>query len=235
MQLTTRDVVKYLGVSESTLKRWVKTRNLPAHRVNGQYRFNRAELLEWATAQRVQVSSQLFADLAEDDEPAPSLVAALEAGGIYYNLSDSNKETALRAIVNAVSLPDDFDRSSLLQHLLARESLASTAVGGGIAIPHVRSPVVVPTTLPMIALCFLQQPVQFGAPDKEPVGVFFLLICPNVRLHLQLLSRLAWALHDSGFKEAVVRRAPRETILREARRVELASASGKPSDSTAAG
>lgn len=235
MQLTTRDVVKYFGVSESTLKRWVRTRNLPAHRVNGQYRFSRAELLEWATVERVQVSAQLFTDMAEDEEPAPSLVAGLEAGGVYYNLSDSNKETALRAIVNAVTLPDDFDRTSLLQHLLARESLASTAVGGGIAIPHVRSPVVVPATQPMIALCFLQHPVNFGAPDKEPVGVFFLLICPNVRTHLQLLSRLAWALHDPGFKDAVIRRAPRETILREARRVELGGASPSPTNSTAAG
>ena len=235
MQLTTREVVTYFNVTESTIHRWVKARGLPAERVNGRYRFSRSDLLEWATANRIRVSAQLFADLADEDEPPPRLAAALEAGGIYYNLSDSNKETALRAIVGAVPLPDDFDRGSLLQYLMARESLASTAIGGGIAIPHVRSPIVVPTPQPMVALCFLQKPVDFGALDKEPVGIFFLLICPNVRAHLQLLSRLAWALHDTEFREAVVTHSPREIILREARRVEISSVSAAPSNTTVAG
>jgi PTS system nitrogen regulatory IIA component len=235
MQLTTRDVMKYFGVSESTIQRWVKSRGMPVERVNGQYRFSRAELLEWATANRIQVSAQLFADLAEEAEPAPALAAALQAGGIYYKLSDSNKETALRAIVNAVPLPENFDRGSLLQYLLARESLASTGIGDGIAIPHVRSPIILPTPRPMVALCFLQRPVDFGALDKKPVGILFLLICPNVRAHLQLLSRLASALHDPGFKQAVVQQAPRDAILREARRVEMGFSSTMPSNTVAAG
>jgi PTS system nitrogen regulatory IIA component len=75
----------------------------------------------------------------------------------------------------------------------------------------------------MVALCFLQHPVQFGAPDKEPVGIFFLLISPSVRAHLRLLSRLAWALHDARFKQAVVRRSSREVILRELQRLEMGS------------
>ena len=54
MQLTVREVSKVLDVSEATVNRWIKQRGLPAHHVAGQYRFNRAELLEWATAQGIK-------------------------------------------------------------------------------------------------------------------------------------------------------------------------------------
>ena len=50
-------VAELLKVSEKTVYRWVNDRSLPGYRVSGQYRFNRAELLEWATAQRVNVSA----------------------------------------------------------------------------------------------------------------------------------------------------------------------------------
>ena len=49
MQLTVRDVARLLNVSEKTIYRWIKEASIPAYRVNEQYRFNRAELLEWAT------------------------------------------------------------------------------------------------------------------------------------------------------------------------------------------
>jgi len=52
MQLTVRDVAKLLAVNEKTVYRWVQQSSLPGYRVNNQYRFNRAELLEWATPTR---------------------------------------------------------------------------------------------------------------------------------------------------------------------------------------
>ena len=56
MQLSIRDLTKLLNVTESTVTRWIKQRGLPAQQVGGQYRVNRAELLEWATAHQVRVS-----------------------------------------------------------------------------------------------------------------------------------------------------------------------------------
>src|SRR6266404_1536990 len=93
-------------------------------------------------------------------------------------------------------------------------------VGHGIAIPHVRNPIVLHVARPMITLCFLERPIDFGALDGKPVHVLFSLISPTVRAHLRLLSRLSFALHDPAFKDAVTRQASREEILREARRVE---------------
>jgi PTS system nitrogen regulatory IIA component len=224
VQLTVREVSKFLNVAESTVVRWIKQRGLPAQHVGGQFRFNRAELLEWATANRIKVSLEMFDHLETDDEPPPSLAEALEAGGIFYRLPDTNKERALRALVEALPLPEGIDRELLLRLFLVREASASTAIGDGIALPHVRNPIVLHVSRPLVTLCFLDQPVDFGALDGKPVHVLFSLVCPTMRSHLQMLARLSHALHDPQFKEVVLRQESPDTILQEARRVEAALA-----------
>jgi PTS system nitrogen regulatory IIA component len=201
---------------------------LPSQYIGGQYRFNRAELLEWATANQVKVSVELFERFDPDAEPAPSLAEALEVGGIHYDFPDTTKDRALEALVGVLPLPEGIDRQLLLQLFRAREAAASTAIGDGIAVPHVRNPIVLNVARPMITLCFLQQPVEFGALDSLPVHVLFSLICPTTRSHLQLLSRLSFALHDARFKEVVKRPGLREEILQEARRVEAGLAAPAP-------
>jgi PTS system nitrogen regulatory IIA component len=220
MQLSIRDLTKLLEVDEGTVSRWIKQRGLPAQRIGGQYRINRADLLEWATANQVKVSLELFDNLEADTETIPSLAEALEQGGIHYGLADSNKNQALRALVQVLPLPDGVDRELLLRLFLAREASASTAIGDGIAIPHVRNPIVLQVSRPAVTLAFLSQPIDFGALDGKPVHVLFSIISPTNRSHLQLLSRLSFALHDGRLRETVVRQAPAGEILQEIRRVE---------------
>jgi PTS system nitrogen regulatory IIA component len=220
MQLSIRDLMRLLNASESDVSRWIKQRGLPVQQVAGQYRVNRAELLEWATANQVRVSLALFDHLEDDAEPVPTLSEALEIGGIHYRLPDTDKDRALRALVQVLPLPEGVDRELLLHLFKAREASASTAIGDGIAIPHVRNPIVLNVTRPAVTLAFLERPIDFGALDGRPVHVLFSLVSPTNRSHLQLLSRLSFALHDGAFRDAVVRQSPREAILRELRRVE---------------
>ncbi len=220
MQLTINDVSRALDVSEATITRWIKQRGLPARFVAGQYRFHRAELLEWATAQQIKVSLDLFNEFDDEDDLVPTLAEALEAGGIFHQLSGTTKERALHALVDVLPLPAGVDRELLLRLFLAREASASTAIGDGIALPHVRNPIVLHVARPLITLAFLSDPVPFGALDGRPVHVLFSLISPTTQIHLQLLSRLSFVLHDGRFKETVTRQAPREEVLRELRRVE---------------
>src|SRR5581483_2990041 len=221
MQLNIRDLTRLLNVPEATVARWIKQRGLPARRVGGQYRVNRAELLEWATANSIRVSLELFDHLEADAESVPCLSDALQAGGIHYRLEDSTKEGALCALVHVLPLPEGVDRQLLLHLFLAREASASTAIGDGIAIPHVRNPIVLHVARPVVTLAFLAHPVDFGALDGKPVHVLFAIVSPTNRTHLQLLSRLSFALHDGKLREALARQAPPGEIVREIRRVEM--------------
>ena len=219
MTLTVKDVAGLLNISEKTVYRWIDERKLPGYRLSGQYRFNRAELLEWATANRINVSPHIFEEPESTAARLPELSDALEAGGVYYRLAGATKPSALRSVVEVLRLPDQVDREFLLQVLLAREALESTAIGDGIAIPHVRNPIVLHVPQPVVTLCFLEQPVDFGALDGQAVHTLFTMISPTVKAHLHLLSRLAFALRDPDFKSLIVKQAGRDEILAGARRI----------------
>ena len=219
MQLTVSEVAKLFNVPERKVRSWIKDAGLPAYRVNETYRFNRAELLEWATARNLEVPPDLFHN-HDEETPPPSLTDALAEGGIFHGVGGTNNESVLHAVVDAMQLPAHVNRDLLLKVLLAREALGSTGLGDGIAIPHPRNPIVLHVDKPEVCLCFLANPIDFAAIDGKPVHTLFTLISPTVRDHLHLLSRLAFSLRDPRFKAAVARRASKDEILREVRRVE---------------
>ncbi|MCE5186395.1 MAG: PTS sugar transporter subunit IIA [Planctomycetaceae bacterium] len=220
MQLTVRDVAKLFVVSEKTVYRWLDQQSLPCYRVNNQYRFNRAELLEWAMANRIHVSAQIISEPESADTPIAGLVESIKAGGIYYRVNASDKKTALRAVVELMHLPPEVDREFLFSVLLAREDIASTGIGDGFAIPHVRNPIVLHIAEPMISLCFLEKPIDFNAIDGKPVHCLFTIVSPTVRAHLHLLSRLSYALRDGKMKAIMELQGSREEIFREFSRIE---------------
>ncbi len=219
MQLTVKDAAKLLQVSERTVYRWITEGSIPSFRVHDQHRFNRVELLEWATSRRIPVSPEIF-DEPEGEQPIPSLSEALERGGIHYRVSGTDPASVLRSVVSLMHLPEEVDREFLYSVFLARERLGSTGVGDGIAIPHVRNPIVLAMDEPVVSLCYPARPLDFGASDGLPVRALFLLVTPTVRAHLHLLSRLAALLSNARFRDAVKAEAGRDEILRLARDVE---------------
>ena len=213
MQLSVKDAAAFLNVSDETVYKWVKQNEIPSHTVNEQTRFNRAELLEWATAKNLQVSPDLFNESAPGQSALPTLTEALKAGGVAYRVGGTDQPSVLRAIVNLLKLPEEVDREFLYQVLLARESLGSTGIGDGVAIPHVRNPVVLHVSKPTVTLSFLENPIEFHAMDGKPVNILFTLISPTVKMHLHLLSRLGFVLHNSTFKTALKRQAPCDELM----------------------
>ncbi len=248
MHLSVKRVARALSVSEKTIYRWIDQNAIPVHQINDQYRFNTTELLEWASARKMHLAPELLAGTGNGDSPRPSLKAALELGGVHYRvggpstiaqgrpafgseaqarrersrMGGGEKASVLRAVVRLLPLPAEMDREAFFQLLLAREMAGSTAIGDGIAIPHVRNPIVLSTEQPAATLCFLAQPVDFGSLDGQPVSVLFTLVSPTVRAHLHLLSLLSFALRDPQFKSAVLRQAAREEILDAAAKAEAA-------------
>ena len=219
MQMTVKDAAKAMNVAEKTVYRWIQSGGLPAYRVAGSYRINRAMLFEWATAKRVNFREDLSAE-PEDLRPLPSLADALQNGGIHYRVGGADKNAVLSAMVDLLKLPDAVDRAVLRQALWTREQLQSTGVGDGIALPHVRNPGHFGFGSPAVCLGFLETPVEFGALDGNPVKVLFLPLAPDTRTHLHLLSRIAFALRHPRFKRLLEREARREDLLKAARELE---------------
>ncbi|MGE4263175.1 MAG: PTS sugar transporter subunit IIA [Desulfovibrio sp.] len=224
MKLSVKDAASLLKVSEDVLHRWVKAGVLPAYRINEEYRFNRSELLEWAISRQMDISGDVFGDGRPARTAQSSLADALEAGDVLYAVEGEDKAAVLRGIIDVLTLPEEVDREFLYQVLLAREALGSTGIGGGIAIPHVRNPVILHLEQPAVTICFLKRPIDFQAIDGQPVHTLFLLITPTIRAHLHLLSRLGFVLRDKEVRAALGRQAPREELLELLARAEAALA-----------
>jgi len=221
--LTAREAARLLKAAEEDIYRWVEAGEIPYEQVNDQPRFNQAELLEWATARHREVSVEMFTDAST---AGLTLEGALREGGVHSGLRGAGRREVLAEVMARMNVPDE-DRETLLEIMLAREDLGSTALGGGIAIPHVRHPAVVPGVRPSITLCYLDTPLDLAAPDGQPVHILFAILSTTVRGHLQLLAKLSSALHDGAFRQALAARAGAEQILQHAARLDAAFAQAR--------
>jgi PTS system nitrogen regulatory IIA component len=214
MNLKIHEAARLLGVDADEVSAWIRDKGLPAHKFQEQYRINSVELQEWALEHGVRIPPELTAVNRAGSGPAPDLVAALERGGLHAGVPGRTRDEVLAAVAALPGIPEAIDRELLLQLLLAREMLASTGVGGGIALPHPRSPIVLDVELPpTLLLCFPEQPVDFKAVDGKPVWALFLLLSPTIQDHLRMLSQLSYALHDKQARTLLEQRAPLADLL----------------------
>jgi PTS system nitrogen regulatory IIA component len=226
MQLTVREAAQHLGVDEATVRRWITQRALPAHLAHEQSYINSVELWEWAVENGVPVSRRLLNDARGSPDQVPALSELLRAGGIFHDVPGNDRTAVLRAFVERLPLPPDQDREFLLDVLEAREAMGSTGIGDGIAIPHVRNPIVLHVDHPFVTLGLLRHAIDFGAMDGQPVHALFMLVSPTVPGHLAVLARLGFALRDDTLRGLLRAHAPAEDILARLELVEATRNTG---------
>lgn len=225
MQLSVPEVAQFLQVSEDTVYRWIRDRDLPASQYNGIYRVNRVWLLEWA-------HDKGFPLVLDDPDRLPSLTDALQRGGVHMDIPGATKAEVLRACVDRLPLPQNVDRGYLFGMLAMREQQGSTGFGNGIAIPHARGPILLHVPKPLLAVCYPGHPVDFSAQDGKPVSALFIQVTPTIRTHLHLLSRLGRLLQDNAFVALVRNKEGLAGLIERAGTVEAVP--GPPVPDTAA-
>jgi PTS system nitrogen regulatory IIA component len=213
VQLTVREAAGHLGVDEATVRRWIAQRALPVHRAHEQFYLNAVEFWEWAVANGIPVSRRLLEGARGAPDDVPPLADLLRAGGIFDDLHGTSKSDVLREFVERLPLPPEQDRAFLLSVLEAREALGSTGIGGGIAIPHVRNPILLHVDQPFVTLGLLEHPVEFGAVDDAPVHALFMVVSPTVPAHLKVLAKLGFVLRDEPLRALLKRRAGADEVL----------------------
>jgi nitrogen PTS system EIIA component len=178
-----------LGTSEEMLLRWVRQGAIPVVESASEPAFHEKELRDWAEKRHMPVRQEeehLFAT-----KPTFGLVSAVIEGGVYFNVQGTSVSEVLRSAVDLIEAPLPIDKEDLLQRLSAREASASTGMGGGIAIPHPGRPIAGISESGVVAVFFLENPVDFRAADQKPVFILIVLLSPSSKRHLELLSKIA--------------------------------------------
>jgi PTS system nitrogen regulatory IIA component len=213
MQLTFRDIEKAFEVEEETLYHWLNRQGMPAIKANDQYYFNSVEVLEWALKNRIRLTTGALKLCEKTRQGQDTITPALMRGGVYFGLKGSHREEILGKVLDQLVLPEHIQKSTLKEMLLSREQAGTTGIGQGIAIPHVKHPVVLAGMEPIVGLFFLEKAVDFSSIDAQGVHTLFVILSSSFKWHLSLLSRLAFCLQDENVKAALKRRGTAQEIL----------------------
>ena len=146
------------------------------------------------------------------------LVDILVEERIIPELKAGTKGEALDEMTGVlVAAHPEIDRQRLRRVLEEREQLGSTAIGGGIAIPHGKLP-----GLDRVIAAFARSPagIDFESVDGAPTKLFFLLVAPedSSGMHLKALARISRLLKEQTVRERLLacdERAELFRIMRE--------------------
>ncbi len=145
------------------------------------------------------------------------LIEFLSPQGIIPRLKRCDLESILKELAEAMlsanrGLP--LSKEELSKALIEREKLGSTAIGGGLAIPHCRIDGL-PGVLASLGIC--PQGIEItGNKSTERVKIFFAIASPSheIALHLRLLARICRVFKNSSLLENLVKKESPEEILR---------------------
>ncbi|MDR0556716.1 MAG: PTS sugar transporter subunit IIA [Treponema sp.] len=143
-----------------------------------------------------------------------SLVDLIKKGGALLEITGSTPKEALDCFIQNIRLPADLPADVLLQAVLERESLMATSIGGGIAVPHPRNPLLSNESEQFIAIAFLKRPVEWQALDGVPVQNLILLVSSSARAHLHSLSRVHFLCQEEAFCSLLAKKASKEEIIK---------------------
>jgi PTS system nitrogen regulatory IIA component len=131
-----------------------------------------------------------------------TVTAILPPYRVFIDPNISSKKKLLEFLANTVTEQCGLVRSKLFNSLLDRERLGSTGLGHGFAVPHARL-----LDLKETIGCFvkLAKPINFDAPDNQPVDLVFCIIIPEHATdeHLRILASLAKIFSQSLIREAM--------------------------------
>ena len=135
----------------------------------------------------------------------------LNRDAILPDLKSKTKADVLNELAGAVSPFAQADPASISEVLLERESLGSTGIGGGIAIPHGKMDAVKEVT---VGFGLSRSGVEYDSLDNLPVHIFFLLLTPENSTggHLKVLAQISKMLKMDQFKERLKSAASTEDI-----------------------
>ena len=194
--LTIDEVAKYLRVSERTVYDWAQKGEIPSGKIGTVWRFKKAELEKW-------VNDRLSANkLASPQSGNIQLETIISPDRIIF-LNHTSKRDALSALAENISTaPQVKNRQELTNEIFRREELMSTAIGRGIAIPHVRLSSV--TDLVVSVGISQADIIDFQALDDEPVRLLFMIAAASSQ-HAYYLQTLSF--FSSRFKDRDIRNA----------------------------
>lgn len=136
---------------------------------------------------------------------AGELLAYFSEERFIKSLSARSKDGVLSEMSKVLSEDEDIrDPSLLLEMIRRRESLGSTGIGNGVAVPHGRSTA---ATRTKVVFARSKRGIEFDAPDDKSCQLFFLIVAPyedHKQEYLPLLGKIVETVNNPGIREKLL-------------------------------
>jgi PTS system nitrogen regulatory IIA component len=214
MYLNIIQLAESFGVEEGVVEGWVRSEGLPVIEDRNRLLFDRNQVVDWAAARGLAARAGFLA-AAKSAGPARRLSPLLRAGGIWRDVPAAGIRGVMEQIVAKLPGATPPVRQLLSQRLRSPEGISWAAVGGGLALPHLRAPVALGRDAGTVAILLLCEAVTLNepAPDAVPVTRLLFFVAPSPRAHLELLGQLSSALVRGGLRQPIVDGASDEAIF----------------------
>lgn len=193
--MTLEELSRHIGMDARAVRKWAEKGKLPGRMVGGEWRFNRAAMLDYLQQELHTFDEGDIRNLerAMREGHADRLIEAyLPTEAVEINLPARTRASVLRELVRLAERTGlVYNAPEIVAALEEREELGPTALPRGIAFPHPRRPLMWATAEPLICLGRVPAGVPFGAPDGGLTDIFVMICANDERLHLALLARLA--------------------------------------------
>jgi len=128
------------------------------------------------------------------------IASLLTPARIRLDLDVSSKSRLFEEVGQLFAADLELDAQRIGESLSKRETLGSTGLGQGMALPHAR---IKGLSQPVAAFVRLSPPISFDAPDGKPVSDSLVLLVPEqaTEIHLQLVAEAAQMFGDRRFRE----------------------------------
>ncbi len=200
-------LAEYLHISPGDVQRLIRSEGIPYEETGNRVVFRKRDVDAWASQRIMGLRSSELKEFhktsaAQADEAGGSptvLSQYIQAAYIEPTLAAKTRAAVIRTMVKVGDRTElVYDPDDLRTSLEERESLCSTAMAGGYAVLHPRHHEPYMFAEPFLVLGRTPTPIPFGAPDGARTDLFFLLCCPNDRIHLHLLSRLCLVCREAS-------------------------------------
>jgi PTS system nitrogen regulatory IIA component len=124
-----------------------------------------------------------------------AITELFSAADVILDAIPANKPALLDRLAAEAAIRSGRPAPEILDALLAREKIGSTALGKGLALPHTE---LADLAAPVVLFARLQRAIDFDARDDEPVDLVFLALWPasNRKGLLAAMAEICGALRD---------------------------------------
>jgi PTS system nitrogen regulatory IIA component len=215
MFLNIIELAQSLGVDEGEVEGWIRNEGLPHITERGRLLFDRAQVAEWAASRGMAAKVGFLAPAQSKIQNGSRLDALLRNGGIQRGVSASDVLSLFADIISKLPGCTPPVRQLLQQRLHAPDGISWAAIGHGLALPHLRTPVALGRDAGTLALVLLREALALPepAPDQQPVTRLMFFVAPSPRAHLELLAQLSAALSRGDLRKLIVEGAPDSEIF----------------------